>query len=203
MDPVLALGLAGAAAASSAAPGPCILLACCRSATDGLLSGLRVTLGIAASKILLLACSWGVILGMVGVGEAAQNAFRLGGIALLAGVAVTMLAAQPVPLTGALAVGKWRLGDGALGLAVGLSSPLNLLFILALLPQFVDLAQLELGMAVLASAAVLLGGILPLLAACMFSAQLLAARPEIMRHALRLCGGAILGFAAFAMVAGP
>jgi hypothetical protein len=36
-------------------------------ATDGLVSGLRVTLGIAASMVLLLACSWGVILGMLTV----------------------------------------------------------------------------------------------------------------------------------------
>ena len=203
MDPVVALGLVAAAAASSAAPGPCILLASCRSATDGLQSGLRVTLGIAASKILLLACSWGVILGMVRFGESAQNAFRLGGIALLMGLALTMLYARPVPLMGALALGKWRLGDGALGLAVGLSSPLNLIFILALLPQFVPLGQLDPGMVGAASAAVLLGGMLPLLAACVFSARLLASRPETMRHLTRLCGGAILCFAGLAMVAGP
>jgi threonine/homoserine/homoserine lactone efflux protein len=98
--------------------------------------------------------------------------------------------------------GGWRLGDGALGLVVGLSSPLNLIFILALLPQFVGLGRLDAGSVALASAAMLLGGVLPLIAASIFSAHMLGTRPEAMRHLTRLCGGAILCFAGLAMMGG-
>ncbi len=203
MDPVAALGLGVAAAASSAAPGPCILLAGWRSATDGLPSGLRVTLGIAASKVLLLACSWGAILGMVSVDESAQHAFRLGGIALLSALALPMLAADPVPQAGVRNFRRWRMNDGTLGFVVGLSSPMNLIFILALLPQFVDLARPETRILAMASAAVLIGGVLPLIAACVFAARVRNTRPETMRHLSRLCGAAILCFAGLALVAGP
>ena len=203
MDPLLTLGLTGAAAASSAAPGPCILLASWRSATDGLVSGLRVTLGIAASKVMLLACSWSVIFGMLTVSEAAQDAFRWGGIALLLGLALMMLADRPAALAGARRPGRWHLGDSGLGLWVGLSSPMNVIFILALLPQFVELERLSASMVAQASAAVLVGGVTPLVVACLFSTRVLCSRPLALRYLTRLCGGAILCFAGLALVAGP
>jgi hypothetical protein len=55
----------------------------------------------------------------------------------------------------------------------------------------------------LASGAVLLGGVLPLVAACVFVTRMQGSRPANVRHITRLCGGAILCFAGLAMVAGP
>lgn len=111
----MAPGLAAAAAAAnSAAPGPCILAASSRAATGGLWSGARVTLGIAA-----------------------------------------------------------------------------------------DLRRLDAACIAFATAAILLGGALPVLAACVFAARALRIGQQLAGHITRLCGGALLVFAGLAVVAGP
>jgi threonine/homoserine/homoserine lactone efflux protein len=140
MDPVVILGLFVAAAASSAAAGavhPPGLL----SVRDGR-AGERVA-GHGSASPHRRSCfwpgSWGVISCMVRFDESAQTAVRLGGIVLLIGLALTMLAA-PRAAGRAHSLVRWRLSDGAMGLVAGLSSPMNLVFILALLPQFVDLS---------------------------------------------------------------
>lgn len=93
MDTILVFGLAGAAAVNSAVPGPCILVASSRAATDGLWSGFRVTFGIALSDVILLALVWTMILGVLTLPGATQEILRLGGLALLVILALAMLAA--------------------------------------------------------------------------------------------------------------
>ncbi len=207
MDALLVLGLAGAAAVSAATPGPCLLVVSSRAATEGLGSGLRVTVGLVLSKAILLLAASTMILGALTLSDGAAQALRLGGLAVLVGLALTMLAARPLPLAapgaGVPALGRLRLGDGALGLALGLSSPLNLLFIFALLPQFIDLGQPGLGCLLLASAAVLLGGALPFVAACLLASRLLLRRPETVRGITRACGAMLLGVAGLALVTTP
>ncbi len=196
-------GLFGAAAASAAAPGPCLLVAANRAATDGLGSGLRVTLGIAGSKIILLIASWGLILGTLTLSRATEEFLRTGGLALLVILALGMLAARPAPVAGATLIGGLRLSDGALGLALGLTSPLNLLVMFALLPQFVDLARLDAAAVLQASAAVLLGGALPVLIACRLAARVRMTGPDTARRVNRACGALLLGFAGLALMAAP
>ena len=204
MDAILALGLAGAATANAAAPGPGILIASSRAATDGLWSGLRVTLGIAASTVILLAGSWAMILGVLSLTSEAQAALRFGGLALLVMLALTMLTAHSGAgaAAGAPTIGRLRLGDGTLGLTLGLSSPLQLLFLFALLPQFVDVEKLDATAMAIATAAVLVGTAVPFIAASMFSARVLRIGPQMAHRITRLCGVALLAFAGLALVAG-
>ncbi len=201
MDALMTVALVGAAAANSAAPGPCILVASSRAAMNGLQSGLQVTLGIAASKVFLLVVSWTMIMGIVSLTGEAREALRIAGLAVLVMLAMTMITVQSSAR--APVIGRLRLGDASLGLALGLSSPLNLLFMFALLPQFVDVERLDAASIAIASAAVLLGGALPIAAACVFSARVLKTSPQMVRLINRLCGVALLGFAGLAAVAGP
>ena len=211
MDPLLALGLTAAAAANSAVPGPCLLVASSRAATEGAGSGLRVTLGVALSDAVLLAASWAMILGALTLSDGAAEVLRLGGLAVLVALALVMLSVRPGqvagpvvgPVAGGPALGRLRLGDGALGFALGLSSPLNLLFMFALLPQFVDLARPGPGCVLMASAAVLLGGALPLVLACLLASRVRLRRPETACRVTRACGAALLGIAGLALLAAP
>jgi threonine/homoserine/homoserine lactone efflux protein len=200
MDAMMMLALAGAAAANSAAPGPAILIAASRAATDGLTAGLRFTFGIAVADVLLIAASWAMIAGAMSLSDVALEALRLGGLALLTGLGVAMLAGPAGAAGGLPSLGRLRAGDGVLGLALGLSSPMNLLFMFALLPQFVDAERLDATSVALASGVVLIGGLGPFLAACILSARVLRTGPRMARRITRGCGAALLGLAGLALI---
>ena len=203
MDWLAMGGLVGAAAVNSAAPGPCILVTVTRAAAHGIRSGLRVTMGILLSIVLLLTVAWSMILGISSVPGEALQILRSGGLLLLVGLALLMLRAEPLAPRVEPVQGRHRFGDGAMGLAAGLSSPFNLLFIFALLPQFVDLAQLDAAAITLATTAVLIGSALPYLGACAFASALLQPSLRQARIVTRGCGIALLGFAALALVSAP
>ena len=203
MDAILVLGLAGAAAANSAAPGPCILVTCSHAATHGLRSGFGVSLGIALSLLILLASAWAMILGMLSISGETWQVLRIAGLAMLVALAISMLANQPGTEASAPVIRRRWQPDWAVGLVAGLSSPWNLMFIFALLPQFVDIGSLDAASIAIATAAVLLGGMLPFVLACLFSAQVLRTVPHIARCTTRLCGAALLVFAGAAIVAAP
>ena len=203
MEMIAIVGLAGAAAANSAVPGPCILVTVTRAATRGIRSGLGVTLGILLSLVVLLAVAWSMVLGLSSLSGEAIEVLRVGGLLLLVGLALLMLRARPVAVRVDPAQRQRRLGDCAIGVAVGLSSPFNLLFIFALLPQFVDVPRLDATALVLATTAVLIGSTLPYLGACTFASALLRPSVRQAQFVTRGCGVALLGFAALAVVSVP
>lgn len=189
MEMIAIAGLFAAAAVAAAAPGPCILVVACRAATGGLERGLRVTLGVVASSALLLAGAWAMILGLLSLSEAAVDMLRIAGLGVIVVFAVAMLRAAPgagparVPL---------RIDDVGTGLLLGLSNPLQLLFMFALLPQFVPLAKADASAVALATGAVLLGIALPMVMAAAAAGAWLG--PVLQRSHLvtRACGGALL-----------
>lgn len=202
MDTIMVFGLAGVAAASAAAPGPCILLVASRAANRGLSSGLRVVLGISAGKSILLACSWAMILGTLTLPDAALEAMRLGGLVLLVALSLAMLNTKSAPQVAAPIGGRQRLGDTLLGLVLSLSSPLSLLFIFAILPQFVDIQRLDAAGVAVASGAILTGGVLPFLATCFFAARAFESVPHLAAPINRACGVGLLGFVGLSVVVG-
>ncbi len=203
MDPAAIILLGGAAAANSVVPGPCILVAASRAAIGGLARGLRVTFGIALSDVLLLGTAWAMILGLMTLSAAAEHSLRWAGLCLLALMGIAMLRARPTRAAAAPTQGRLHLGDVTLGLALGLTSPLNLLFMLALLPQFIDLGRIDLACIAAATAAVLIGGALPLVGACLCAARLVTTGLRHTRVVTRLCGVALLGFAGIAAAGLP
>lgn len=158
IDAIMALGLAGAAAANSAAPGPCIVVTCSRAATEGLWSGLRVSLGSAKSLSILLGVTWAMIFGVWSISDETWQALQIAGLGMLA---LSMFATRSGADTSAPVIARLWTSEWAIGLIVGLSSPWNLMFMFALLPQFVNVGSLDIGCAAIATAAVLPGGMLP------------------------------------------
>lgn len=227
MEMIAIAGLFGAAAAAAAAPWPCILVVASRAATGGLERGLCVTLDIMTSSALLLAAAWAMILGLLSLSDAMFEMLRIAGLGIIVVFAVSMLRATPgcgparVPL---------RIDDVGTGLLLGLSNPLQLLFMFALLPQFVPLAHADAPAVALATGAVLLGiavpmvmaagaavvwlgpllrrshlvtracGGSPLVIACLCAAHVLRTGRRSARTISRLCGGVLL---AIVVVAAP
>jgi threonine/homoserine/homoserine lactone efflux protein len=191
------LALFVAAAINAAIPGPCILYVFGRSAASGPAAGLRVTVGIALADCLLVLAAWAVVLGALTLTAHGLEAMRIMGVVVLAALAITLILARPDIDTARPAQRSWTLGDAGAGAALALSSPLNLLFMLALLPQVIG-PNVTFQSMVLASGVVVLGGLLPSLAACTLGARAVLLGPSATCWIQHAGGVAMLGFAGIA-----
>lgn len=138
---------------NAALPGPCMIATMGRTLRGGWRQGALVSLGVLAADTLLIAAAIAALVGVLRLSPAALTVMKWAGIAALLGLAVQCL--RPTRLRAA----SGPTGGGCLltGVTVGLSSPYNLVFFLALLPQIVTEAAPRgffLGLA-----AALLGGI--------------------------------------------
>jgi threonine/homoserine/homoserine lactone efflux protein len=207
MDAHLLLALFAAAAVNSVIPGPGMVLAIARAASDGFAAGAKVSLGMLLATLLVMCTVWSVLAGLVHLSENALLILRLAGIGVILGFAVSLLAPAPrrqrAPSPGmrrrVLRVAQ--MGDVTRGVLTGLTSPVHLLFLLALVPQFVDLATATPALLVLITA-----GILLITAAPMFAVSLIAARSgRLGLHwamgVRRLGGVLLLGFVGLALAA--
>lgn len=113
---------------NAAAPGPCMLLTFGRTVRAGPGAGVAVSLGVLSADLVLVATAFGVAAGMVALTPGGLGAMKWIGVALLCGLAAYCLRVAPA---GPGLPGR----DGAAGFTVGLTSPYNLVFYLALLPQ--------------------------------------------------------------------
>jgi homoserine/homoserine lactone efflux protein len=200
MEDIVLLALFAAAALNAVVPGPGMILAISRSAAVGSSAGLWITLGMLLATLILMLVTWAVLFGVFSLSVVLFDYFEVAGLVLLAVIAVLLLRAGPVPLTTAPSFAQPSvqrgLGDLAGGLATGLSSPVHLLFLLAILPQFVDIGRIEAADVVLVTL-----GILSITAVPMIGVSLLAAGagrlvPRCHHWISRVGGLAILGFAA-------
>jgi threonine/homoserine/homoserine lactone efflux protein len=195
--------LVGASLASSAAPGPVILTVISRSVTHGQGSGLQVALGYVLAKAMLLGLAAAILGGVLSISDGMFDGVRLVGLLLLVGLAVLMLRADPLAAGLQPVQGRIRLGEVATGLALGVTSPYVLVFVVALLPQFLDLTQIDAAEWAMAAAAVLIGAALPMVTAALCATKLLRPSLRQARIVARSCGVALLGFAGLAVVAAP
>lgn len=169
MDTFSFLALLAATAVNAVIPGPGMMLALGRSAARGFGAGVRVSLGMALAMLALIAVVWAVIAGTVSLSENGLFVLRILGIGVLIGLAWVLLfgpCAEAVASPGLCAGQSARgwLGDLGGGLAIGLSSPVRLFFLLALLPQFVDLAAASPSDLVMVTIAILVITTIPLVA---------------------------------------
>jgi len=194
MDFLLPLFLA--ALINASVPGPVLLLVVARAGRRGAGAGLAAALGATLAVALILALVWTVLLGAVQLAPEIFATLKLAGIGLLLWLGLRMLREAGVPHPAQPP--RPHLGDIGAGLALGLSSPVNLVFLLALLPQFVDPAALSVDRALSASALVLVGTAIPKLLATMV-VTLQSSRAQLAPAWLVRAGGlALLGFAGLA-----
>lgn len=123
-------------AINAALPGPCTILTASRSAVAGQAAGSRITLGVVLANLVLVTITLAAMQGVLAISDQAFAAMKWAGIALLLALAVRMLLSKPVR-DGAPTRNPHSVSEVGAGLLVGLSSPYNLVFLLALLPQFV------------------------------------------------------------------
>jgi threonine/homoserine/homoserine lactone efflux protein len=136
MNPTLFTVLFCATAINAALPGPCTILTASRSAVAGQASGVRITLGVLSANLVLVTITLVVMHGALTISDQAFGAMKWGGIAMLFAMAARMLLSKSAN-DGPATCASHSLSEIGAGLMVGLSSPYNLVFLLALLPQFV------------------------------------------------------------------
>ena len=138
---------------NAAIPGPCMVLTFGRSARAGARAGIAVSLGVLVADLMLVLLAFGLARGAVALSSAGLGAMKWAGIALLLGLALYCLRAGERPPAEASSARR----DGLAGLMVGLTSPYNLVFYLALVPQ--AMTEVPAGGEALAIIAATLGGI--------------------------------------------
>jgi len=175
MDPIMFAVLFSATAINAALPGPCTILTASRSGVAGQAAGIRITMGVLLANLTLVTVTLAVIHGALTVSDQAFGVMKWGGIAVLLALAVRMLLSQSANEASATRPSHGLSEVGA-GLMVGLSSPYNLVFLLALLPQFIP-AEIGLATVVAVVAAVLSG----------------AAAAQLGAVAVGLCSRGVLG----------
>jgi threonine/homoserine/homoserine lactone efflux protein len=143
MELITLTAIASASALNSAMPGPCVALTVGRSARDGLRAGLSVTLGVLAANVALAALAMSIMLGVLNVSPGAFTVMKWVGAGALVALALKMLLSRPPDGNHSAATVGSPLPDLAAGTMVGLSSPFNLIFLLALLPQLVPSYALD------------------------------------------------------------
>ncbi|MFO1210064.1 MAG: LysE family transporter [Amaricoccus sp.] len=189
--------LAGANAVNSAIPGPCVALTLARTGRGGLGSGLAVGAGILLADLCLIAVSFAVLLGLFQLSADLVSALRWPGAIVMIALGVRTLAAalrrDPLAVTGATVA-----GDAAAGFAVGLASPYNLVFFLALVPIYAPAERLTGPMAPVIVAALLAGGAVAYLGAIAVG---VGSRRLTVRCGAWLEGAAAAGLVGFGLLA--
>ena len=143
MDGELCGAIALASTINSALPGPCAALTLGSSATRGVRAGIVVSLGILSAKVLVATLAVSTMAGVVTLSEGPFVLMKWIGVAILFALAAKMLLRRPSGHDCAVQRRQRTVNDLCTGLLVGLSSPFNLVFLLALLPQMVEPADLD------------------------------------------------------------
>jgi len=138
MDGAALLSVMTATAINSAMPGPCMVLIATRAALSGRPAGLRASLGVAAAQLAYVFVALAMLALAWGISEATHTAMRVVGATILVVLGVQMLRHAALTGTERRELSPRPGSDILVGLCIGLSSPFNLIFMVAILPQFVS-----------------------------------------------------------------
>jgi threonine/homoserine/homoserine lactone efflux protein len=155
---------------NSAAPGPCVMVVFGRTASVGLNCGLRVAMGVVAGNAILLGGALLMIVGAIAASDTVFSALKWGGVIILLIMAVKIFrGAGQTPDTAVLNPVN-ETSSVLTGIMLGLSSPYNLIFFLALLPQYLPLSGISVSGLVAIFVAVLAGASAAMGIVCMLGA---------------------------------
>lgn len=142
---------------AAAMPGPCVVLTLARTSAAGASAGLRVTGGVMAGAAVVTLVAFAAMLGAISIADAALTLMKWLGVAVLLALAAHTLLGTLRPGAAPLPPGPGR-RDGWAGAAVVICSPSVLIFLIAMLPQFLTGGSSDLGPA-LRAALVFLAGV--------------------------------------------
>lgn len=193
MDPIALIALFLAALVNAAIPGPVLFLVAARAAQGGLRRGATTGLGAMVAVSLLLAIVWLVMMGALELGSQVFAMLRVAGVAVLVVLGLMMLTASPSQRQVRTEGG--RPADLASGVVLVLSNPVNLIFFLALVPQFVGQHAVAFLQMALVVALVLFASAIPVTVAILIGVWQARVAPRGTHWAVRAGGVAMLGFA--------
>jgi threonine/homoserine/homoserine lactone efflux protein len=161
---------------------------------------------MALATLIVIALVWAVMAGLLSLTDRGLTVLRVVGLGVIGVLALMLLVgpgAEAVAGPGLRAAGLARgwLGDLGGGLATGLTSPVHVVFLLALLPQFVDFAAASITELACVTAAILVITTIPMLTVSALGARSGRLGFGWARRVTRLSGFALLGLAAFSAVA--
>lgn len=137
-------------------PGPAIIFVSGIAARFSFLAAGSVILGILAATGVLLALAMGMTQGMLSLGQEAFEFARWAGVIVLA-VLAWMLWPRQQADQAEVTQKEGVVGHFVTGAALAISQPLNLIFMLAIVPQFIGTTGLDSATIVQLSGAVMLG----------------------------------------------
>jgi threonine/homoserine/homoserine lactone efflux protein len=185
--------------ANAAMPGPCAILAASRTVRGGVRSGLMVSAGVIVGIAALTGLAFGMMAGAVSVSDRALVAMKWAGAAALLLLAVRLLRAAPSGSPrGRRPAANTDFGAGAV---VAMFSPFVLVFLVALLPQFVSPGTSAFAPALLAAAVFIVGAAAAQAGAILFGACSLGLGGASFRWVERASAILLLGFAGAAVMA--
>lgn len=200
MDSANYLALLAAAFVNAVLPGPGIFLAISRSARSGAMAGVRVTLGMLLATLIVQAATFAVLRGLMLISPEGLSAMRMFGASVLAVLAALLILGRPAR-PGRLPRSRGQgLGDVLGGLVLGLSSPLHLVFLLAIVPQFVDVPAARWTDLAVVTLGILVVTAVPMVAVSLLGAGALRLSPRGALWLTRAGGVAMLGFAGIVLV---
>lgn len=194
MDAYTFLLLLTASAINMALPGPGIILTFTRSSCRGFAAGARVSSGLLLASFILAAAALLIVAGLMEISPNALAAMRLVGVAVILWIALQLVLTPAAAPSGATV--QPRASDFLAGFALGVTSPFNLVFLLALLPQFAP-ERLSMEGAAMMILAYLAGKVLVLATVTVLGAAAGRALPggAGVRAFQRIAGATLAGFA--------
>lgn len=145
-------------------PGPIVVLVCARAAQKGNYAGLRITFGVLAARLISLAIAWSMISSVHAVSEHVFDLLQSAGVLILFVLAVRMWWSAGVKSGVDKSLNTDGMTDIATGLAVGITNPLSIIFLLVALPQVVSLEEATFAVVVMTAATIFAATALPLVA---------------------------------------
>ncbi len=203
MDSANLLALLAASFVNAALPGPGIFFAIGRSASAGTAAGLRATVGMLLATLILLLATFAVLRGLMLVSPEGISAMRWFGASVLAVLAALLILGRPARPGQAPRSRAQGLGDVAGGLVLGLTSPLHLVFLLAIVPQFIDVAAARGSDLAVVTLGILAITAVPMVAVSLMGAGALLVSPRGALWITRAGGVAMLGFAGAVLAQSP
>jgi threonine/homoserine/homoserine lactone efflux protein len=198
MDTMTDTALYLATFVNAAMPGPCAILAASRTVRGGVRSGLMASAGVVAGIAALTGLAFGVMAGAVSMSDRSLVVMKWAGAAALLVLAMRSLRAAPSGTPRERPPSRNDFGAGAV---VALFSPFVLVFLVALLPQFVSPDAPGFAPALLAAAVFIVGVAVAQPGGLLFRACSLGLRSPGFRWFERASAVLLLGFAGAAVMA--
>lgn len=194
MDAYTFLLLLTASAINMALPGPGIILTFTRSSCRGFAAGAGVSCGWLLASLFLATAALLILSGLMEISQNALAVMRFAGLAVILWMALQLVLAPAAAPSRETA--QPRASDFLAGFALGITSPFNLVFLLALLPQFAP-ERLNMESAAMIILAYLAGQILVLATVSVLGAAAGRALPggAGVRAFQRVAGATLAGFA--------